>query len=104
MIGQNRRTVEQVRVDFYERFRALCRSLGLRRGDTQTEREFLATVDDALRADLATAGLERVPAELVHSFYEVRFGGRQIDGEMARHIDDQLTAFERITRERHREL
>lgn len=97
--GDNRRTMEQVRIEFYERFRALCRTLGLVRGDAQTEREFLVAVDHSIQPQLAAAGLEQVPAELVKSFYEVRFGGREIDAELQQRVESQLTAMETVTSE-----
>ena len=89
-------SVEQVRVEFYERFRTLCRALGLVRGESQTEREFLVAVDNAIRPQLIDAGLERMPGDLVDSFYEVRFGGRRIDVELERRVDSQLSALERL--------
>jgi hypothetical protein len=88
------RTAELVRVDFYERFRTLCSALGLVRGESETEREFLVAFDGAFHAELSAAGLEHVPGDLVDSFYAVRFGGRRIDVELQQRIDSQLSALE----------
>jgi len=100
--GRQDRTAEQIRVDFYERFRTLCRAVGLVRGESETEREFLAALDGTFHAELSAAGLERVPGDLVDSFYEVRFGGRQINSEFQQRIDLQLSALEKLTSENQR--
>jgi transglutaminase-like putative cysteine protease len=93
------RTVEQIRVVFYERFRTLCRAVGLVRGESETEREFLVALEGTFHAELSAAGLERVPGDLVDSFYAVRFGGRQINSELQQRIDSQLSALEKLTSE-----
>jgi transglutaminase-like putative cysteine protease len=94
--GRRNRTVEQVRVEFYERFRRLCSALGLVRSESETEREFLVALNGEFQAELSAAGLERVPGDLVDSFYAVRFGGRRIDVELQQRVDSQLSALERL--------
>ena len=76
--------------------------MGLVRGESETEREFLTALDDTFHAELSAAGLERVPGDLVDSFYEVRFGGRQINSELRQRMDSQLTALEKLTSEHQR--
>lgn len=67
------------RVEFYERFRRLCRGQGWTPKETQTQREFAAEVASRLRERAFPRPLVDLPAELAEDFYLVRFGERDLD-------------------------
>ena len=81
-------------IDFYERFRKLCAKHGLVREASQTEREFAHSVNDALAVTLNDTGLKPLTADLVESFYQVRYGAEEIDPLIERDIDRRLTLLE----------
>ena len=78
-------------VDFYERFRRLCESVGVVRSPFQTQREF--ALDFAGRFP-ASSSNGYGPAELASAFYSVRFGDKEIPAEERRSIDRCLTELE----------
>ena len=58
------------RVEFYERVAKLLRKLGLRRQDSQTQREFL----NIAASELSSYGVSLDAGDLSEAFYEQRFG------------------------------
>ena len=58
------------RIEFYERVSKLLRKLGLRRADSQTQREFL----NFAATELSSYGVNLDAGDLSDAFYEQRFG------------------------------
>jgi transglutaminase-like putative cysteine protease len=81
-------------VDFYERFRKLCKARGLERRSWQTQQEFGGIVGQTLDRVLQPAGLADFPDRLVDSFYAVRFGSRALEADDARDIEQHLDLLE----------
>lgn len=81
-------------VDFYERFREICESVGAVRSPTQTQREFAREFASRFEPQLAGVPLEYGPRELAAAFYSVRFGDKQISPGERRSIDEWLTKLE----------
>ena len=77
-------------VAFYEQFRAICSKHGQTRSNSQTEREFVATIGDAWSDQLKPAGLTTFPGELAEQFYQVRFGHTSSDQLNEANIEQQL--------------
>lgn len=78
-------------VDFYERFRRLCESVGVVRSPFQTQREFALDFAGKFPAGSSNG---YGPAELATAFYSVRFGDKEIPAEERRSIDRCLTELE----------
>ena len=86
---------EQRIVRFYERFREICEQNGQRRGESQTEREFVGEMNSAWGERLQAAGLGEFPGWLVEQFYKVRFGETLSATLDESSIEQQLSQLER---------
>lgn len=84
----------KIRIEFYERFRNICKKHGLYRLPAQTQREFASDVFDRLNGSLVSSGLQELPADLTGSFYRVRFGTDELEPKEIRQLNDQLSQFE----------
>lgn len=89
------RSRARIEVEFYERFRKICESQGLRRESSQTQREFAAIVARRMNALLAAAGLAEFPERLIEAFYRVRFGAESLDDRLIEEMDRRLSDLER---------
>ena len=90
------RSRHRVIVEFYERFRRICETSGLRRLPAQTQREHAQGVVGRLNALLAAAGLTEFPDRLVEAFYRVRFGGQALEPGVIEEIDRRLSDLEQL--------
>ncbi|MFN7628271.1 MAG: transglutaminase-like domain-containing protein, partial [Pirellula sp.] len=92
------------RVEFYERVSNLLRKLGLRREDSQTQREFL----NFAAAELLSYGVSINAGDLSESFYEQRFGeARPLDAAQKDRIQVAVSQIESalkagVRRKKHR--
>ena len=94
------RLVHGSRVEFYERFRKICRACGLVRQPAQTQLEFATVVHRSLNELLESHGLAAFPRDLVDAFYHVRFGRHRLEPETAKRIDVHLSELEKLIRTR----
>jgi len=94
LLRRGRQSARRVRIAFYERFESLCARLGLSREDFQTQGEFADRVARALHALPANGDLEEIPAQVVQSFYRVRFGTEELEADEAALLDRQLARLE----------
>jgi transglutaminase-like putative cysteine protease len=94
--GKRERTRHRskVSVEFYERFRRLCRACGLSKDASQTEREFVTAAARHLESKLPNVQAGSASSDLVEAFYCVRFGGQQLQPERAALVDTSLTRLE----------
>ena len=70
-------------------------SCGLIRRPSQTQREFAREAGLRLAASPHLKCLAGLPATIADAFYQVRFGGRPLDGDRAEAIAEALLALER---------
>ncbi len=102
-LRQQRKTIREKRkrdparvVEFYERFREICRHIDLTRLPAQTHKEFVTDV----QYQLAQRNLDEAypdGAELVTKlFYRVRFGDGAISDDEAAQVDGFLTNLEAL--------
>lgn len=94
--GLKELSIRATRVAFYERFRTILEEQGIHQSPTETAREFARNAMSRFNGRLAAAGLAEWPAELADRFYDVRFGGRDLDADELRQIDSQLSELERV--------
>jgi transglutaminase-like putative cysteine protease len=88
------------RVEFYERFRALCKRRGWIAGPTTTAREFAVQIAEVPAVTALAPRLTALPAELAEDFYRVRFGEEDLSDETVADLDRRLTEFEAALAER----
>ncbi len=81
-------------VPFYERFLAILKTAGLEQRPTQTAREFVDLSWQQLRPQLATMGANDWSDELVKAFYQVRFGGAELESIDLPRLEEQLNQLE----------
>ncbi len=93
-IQQQKNSIPPVKVDFYERFSKLCASRGFTRSQSETQQEFATQAVQHFNADLAAIGSPAFPQELVTSFYQIRFGGDDIQEPQRNLINQLLTQLE----------
>ncbi len=82
------------RVEFYERFRKLCRRQGWTAGPSETPREFAAAVAASLSGRSLPPRLAGLPAELTDGYYRIRFGGEPPSDPQSRDFAARLTELE----------
>lgn len=93
-IQQQKNSIPPIKVDFYERFSKLCASRGFTRSQSETQQEFATQAVQHFNADLAAIGSPAFPQELVTSFYQIRFGGDEIQEPQRNLINQLLTQLE----------
>ena len=92
----NRRLQQKYRiVEFYDRFVSLMSKHGLKRGPTQTQREFAELVSLTYSSELQAAGITDLPAQISQLFYQVRFGEEELSQSDAHRMEDLLTNLSR---------
>ncbi len=84
----------RIRVAFYERFESLCANLGVVRERTQTQREFGDIVRQRLERFPTDGKLGSIPAAVVSSFYQVRFGTEELSTQDVESLEHQLSQLE----------
>ncbi len=77
-------------IAFYARLLRLLSRVALRPKPAQTPRELGAQAGNFLRKTPATGPVADVPAEVAEAFYEVRFGGRDLEPDQLANIEQQL--------------
>jgi hypothetical protein len=82
------------RVEFYERFRRLCRKRGWSPPVGQTQREFAENVSVALAEHALPPRLASLPRELTEDFYQVRFGDIDLPESSINDLDHRLSELE----------
>jgi protein-glutamine gamma-glutamyltransferase len=88
-----RRQRELRPVAFYVRLEKLLGQLGYRRQPTQTQREFIHSVDGRLEK-LDLSSIPFAPEELVELYYRVRFGHWELGTDEASRIAESLDQLE----------
>lgn len=88
-----------VRIDFYERFRGLAESRGLRRRPGQTQREFVEEIQKLWTRSTAASGFRGIPTQLPDSFYLERFGEERLPPEDRAALNSALDILERWLKE-----
>ena len=73
-------------VEFYHRLEAILAGYGLRRLPGQTPLEFALQAGAALAQRLQDPQWQDLPAQVVHCFYQVRFGAQNLPPTQAQHI------------------
>ena len=92
----NRRLQQKYRiVEFYDRFVSLMTKHGLKRGPTQTQREFAELVSLKYSSELQAAGVTDLPAQISQLFYQVRFGEEELSEADALRMEELLTNLSR---------
>ncbi len=83
-------------VRFYRRLEALVARHGLSRSHSQTQREFAR--EAGARFEQLTGDPEYVhlPARVAEAFYQIRFGGRVLDGRQIAAVDAALSRLEQV--------
>lgn len=85
---------QRTQVDFYERFLKILNAHGIQQQPTQTAREFVQTSLVEIQPKLAARGMSTWPQTLVAKFYDVRFGGLQVNETDATEIYRRLSELE----------
>ena len=93
-LGANPRSVDRIRIEFYERFQKICADSGLVRQSSQTQREFAGVVQQSFEDWLQPTGLAAFPADLVERFYRIRFGTEPLDTADLEELGRQLDRLE----------
>ena len=93
---------QQMRVEFYERFLRLLRSVGLEPLPCQTAREFVSDSQSAWTQILMAENSSSIPGDVVSQFYRVRFGGEALSSAELHQLDVQLSQMEQHWRDRNR--
>jgi transglutaminase-like putative cysteine protease len=81
-------------IAIYERLEALLAEVGLKRARNETPREFAERVGLGLRERFQESGLEGIPQLVVSAFYQIRFGGFQLDPDQLHAMDEKLDILE----------
>lgn len=81
-------------VEFYSRFLKILNRRKIHQAPTQTAREFVRSAMSELKPELSRYGLESWPDDLVSKFYDVRFGGFELQERDALEIDSRLSELE----------
>ncbi len=81
-------------VAFYDRFLKILKRRKIYQTPTQTAREFVQFALHELKPELSRHGLESWPDDLVSKFYDVRFGGLELQESDANQIDSRLSDLE----------
>ncbi len=82
------------RVEFYERFRALCKRRGWSPLPANTAREFATQIAGKPAVTALAPHLAGLPSELAEDFYEVRFGERDLPETKLNDLERRLADFE----------
>jgi len=81
-------------IAIYQRLESLLGELGLKRSRNETPREFADRVGIGLRERFHESGLEGIPQIVVSAFYQIRFGGLDLDTDQLRRMDEKLDVLE----------
>ena len=73
---------------------SICTKHGQTRAASQTEHEFVATLEDSWADRLRSSSLAGTLTQLVNRFYRARFGDEPIHDADMTEIDSQLAALE----------
>lgn len=88
------------RVEFYERFLRLFRTVGLEPLATQTAHEFVLETEPLWSERLRATASADTPNNIVSMFYRVRFGDEELSPEEVRQLEEQLRTLESEWRRR----
>lgn len=88
-------------IAIYQRLESLLGELGLNRSRNETPREFADRVGIGLRERFQETGLEGIPQVVVSAFYQIRFGGQDLDASQLKAMDEKLDVLESQIREPH---
>jgi transglutaminase-like putative cysteine protease len=85
-------------IDFYLRLEKILQQLGVKRAEFETALELATKARQALLAmpDGFGAEVANVPAKIVHCFYDVRFGGRELELLRLQEIEGELASLELV--------
>jgi len=86
-------------IAIYQRLEALLGELGLKRSRNETPKEFADRVGIGLRERFQESGLEGIPHLVVQAFYQIRFGGIDLDASQIQVMDEKLSVLEEQIRE-----
>jgi len=104
LFGRRAGGADRASVEFYRRLEKLLGRLQLRRNPGQTPLEFARQAADSLRVIIRdtplaedVADLPSLPARIVTAYYQVRFGGVQLDSTEAAAIERSLNVLLQVT-------
>ncbi|MBI1322806.1 DUF3488 domain-containing protein [bacterium] len=86
-------------IAIYQRLESLLGELGLKRSRNETPREFADRVGIGLKERFQESGLEGIPQIVVSAFYQIRFGGLDLDSTQLRSMDEKLDVLENQIRQ-----
>lgn len=86
-------------IAIYQRLESLLGELGLKRSRNETPREFADRVGIGLKERFQESGLEGIPQLVVSAFYQIRFGGCDLDTNQLRNMDEKLDVLENQIRQ-----
>jgi transglutaminase-like putative cysteine protease len=89
----------RVQIDFYERFRELAESRGLRRRPGQTQREFVTETQQLWMRAAVASGFQGIADQLPNAFYLERFGEERIQPADREALNSALDQLERWLKE-----
>lgn len=88
---------QKVRVAFYRRLEAALARRGLRRSPCQTQRQFASVAGVQLAGSAGMPQLAELPITVTEAYYQVRFGGRELDSRQAQAVEQAVGQIESLT-------
>lgn len=85
---------QRIVVAFYERFASLLKKHNLRREQTQTQLEFASDVAASFDEPTKRDEVQKLVDLITGRFYRVRFGGKELNNEEIKQVDDALQRLE----------